>query len=196
MNKKGWKRPKKVFQPAFGCAQHPKAGQNTQQMLYLFTDLKISQGSKIPCLWPRAPQSLPGMSPCPRLRSRHRWTPGRRSPQHGCWTWKLNCQNYSGDLNTSQSENSTFLIFKKCVIQVVNLANLTAIHKLFNKNFTEIWPPPLSIMPNKQFYVHILEVCSCVTVTFPTLTWIGFWGLDFKFRKTIRFYFICCTKKA
>ena len=28
MNKKGWKRLKK----AFGCAQHPKAGQNTQQM--------------------------------------------------------------------------------------------------------------------------------------------------------------------
>ena len=23
---------KKVFQPAFGCAQHPKAGQNTQQL--------------------------------------------------------------------------------------------------------------------------------------------------------------------
>ena len=22
---------KKMFQPAFGCAQHPKAGQNTQQ---------------------------------------------------------------------------------------------------------------------------------------------------------------------
>ena len=30
-NKKGWKRLKKVVQPAFGCAQHPKAGRNTQQ---------------------------------------------------------------------------------------------------------------------------------------------------------------------
>ena len=31
MNKKGWKWPKKVFQPAFRCAQHPKTGLNTQQ---------------------------------------------------------------------------------------------------------------------------------------------------------------------
>ena len=31
MNNKGWKRPQKVFQPAFVCMQHPKAGQNTQQ---------------------------------------------------------------------------------------------------------------------------------------------------------------------
>ena len=29
--KKGWKWPKKVFWLAFGCTQHPKAGQNTQQ---------------------------------------------------------------------------------------------------------------------------------------------------------------------
>ena len=27
----GWK---KVFRPAFECAQHPKAGQNTQQLHY------------------------------------------------------------------------------------------------------------------------------------------------------------------
>ena len=32
MNKKGWNRPQKVFQPALGCTQHPKAGQNTQQV--------------------------------------------------------------------------------------------------------------------------------------------------------------------
>ena len=31
MNKKSWKRLKKVVRPALGCAQHPKAGQNTQQ---------------------------------------------------------------------------------------------------------------------------------------------------------------------
>ena len=31
MNQKNWKWPKKVFQPAFGCMQHAKAGQNTQQ---------------------------------------------------------------------------------------------------------------------------------------------------------------------
>ena len=30
--KKGLKQLKKVFQPAFGCAQHPNAGQNTQQI--------------------------------------------------------------------------------------------------------------------------------------------------------------------
>ena len=29
--KKGWKRLKRVVRPAFGCAQHPKAGQNLQQ---------------------------------------------------------------------------------------------------------------------------------------------------------------------
>ena len=34
LNKKGWKRLKKGFRPAFWCAQHPKAGQNTQQMEY------------------------------------------------------------------------------------------------------------------------------------------------------------------
>ena len=33
INKKGWKRLKKVVQPAFGCPQHPKAGWNTQQSL-------------------------------------------------------------------------------------------------------------------------------------------------------------------
>ena len=31
MNKKGWRQLKKVFQTALGCAQHPKAGRNTQQ---------------------------------------------------------------------------------------------------------------------------------------------------------------------
>ena len=31
MNKKVEKRLKKMFRPAFGCAQHPKAGRNTQQ---------------------------------------------------------------------------------------------------------------------------------------------------------------------
>ena len=30
MNKKGWKTAEKMLQSAFGCAQHPKAGQNTQ----------------------------------------------------------------------------------------------------------------------------------------------------------------------
>ena len=30
MNKKGWKRSKKVFWPAFMCTQHLKTGQNTQ----------------------------------------------------------------------------------------------------------------------------------------------------------------------
>ena len=30
MNKKAWKRLKKVFQTAFRCTQHPKAGWNTQ----------------------------------------------------------------------------------------------------------------------------------------------------------------------
>ena len=36
MNKKGLKGLKglkKVFRPAVGCAQHPKAGQNTQQTI-------------------------------------------------------------------------------------------------------------------------------------------------------------------
>ena len=33
INNKGWKRLKKVFRPAFGWAYHPKAGQNTQQLL-------------------------------------------------------------------------------------------------------------------------------------------------------------------
>ena len=33
MNKKSWKRLKiKAFLPAFGCAQHPKAGLNTQHL--------------------------------------------------------------------------------------------------------------------------------------------------------------------
>ena len=31
MNKKGLKTAEKIFRPAFGCAQHQKAGQNTQQ---------------------------------------------------------------------------------------------------------------------------------------------------------------------
>ena len=31
MNKKAWKRLKKVIRPAFGCVQYPKAGRNTQQ---------------------------------------------------------------------------------------------------------------------------------------------------------------------
>ena len=30
--KKVWKWPQNVFQPAFGCEQHPKAGQNTSQL--------------------------------------------------------------------------------------------------------------------------------------------------------------------
>ena len=30
--------PKKVFQPAFGCGQHPKAGQNTQHMRSVICD--------------------------------------------------------------------------------------------------------------------------------------------------------------
>ena len=30
MNKKGWKRLKKLFRPAFGCALYPKAGRITQ----------------------------------------------------------------------------------------------------------------------------------------------------------------------
>ena len=29
-----------MFQPAFGCAQHPKAGQNTQHMLLTFRAFK------------------------------------------------------------------------------------------------------------------------------------------------------------
>ena len=32
MNKKAWKRLKKVVWPPFGCAQHPKADQNTQHI--------------------------------------------------------------------------------------------------------------------------------------------------------------------
>ena len=36
MNKKGWKTAEKMFRPAFGCAQHPKAGRNTQQSLYIW----------------------------------------------------------------------------------------------------------------------------------------------------------------
>ena len=32
LNKKGWKTAEKMFQPAFGCAQHPKAGRNTQHL--------------------------------------------------------------------------------------------------------------------------------------------------------------------
>ena len=31
--KKGWKTAKKRFWPALGCAQHPKAGRNTQQVI-------------------------------------------------------------------------------------------------------------------------------------------------------------------
>ena len=30
LDKEGWKQPKKVFWPAFGCTHLPKAGQNTQ----------------------------------------------------------------------------------------------------------------------------------------------------------------------
>ena len=33
INKKGRKQTKKVFQPAFGCMQHPKAGQNIQHTI-------------------------------------------------------------------------------------------------------------------------------------------------------------------
>ena len=37
MNKKGQKMAEKMFRPAFGCCKHPKAGQNTQQILKLLT---------------------------------------------------------------------------------------------------------------------------------------------------------------
>ena len=36
MNKKGWKMAVKMYQPALGCVQHPKAGQNTQQLCILW----------------------------------------------------------------------------------------------------------------------------------------------------------------
>ena len=36
INKKGWKRLKKVVQPDFGCVQRPKAGRNTQHVCYSF----------------------------------------------------------------------------------------------------------------------------------------------------------------
>ena len=32
--------PEKLLQPAFGCAHHPKAGQNTQQQWYKCFDIK------------------------------------------------------------------------------------------------------------------------------------------------------------
>ena len=34
MNKKGWKRLKKVVQQAFVCCKHPKAGRNTQHKTF------------------------------------------------------------------------------------------------------------------------------------------------------------------
>ena len=37
INKKGWKRLKKVVRPAFGCAQHPRAGRNTQHTIIVKT---------------------------------------------------------------------------------------------------------------------------------------------------------------
>ena len=39
IQQKSWKRVKKVFQPAFGCAQHPKSGKNTQQALRFFNEI-------------------------------------------------------------------------------------------------------------------------------------------------------------
>ena len=41
MNKKGWKRWKKYFWPAFACAQQPKAGPNTQHLSF-FLPLCVS----------------------------------------------------------------------------------------------------------------------------------------------------------
>ena len=44
MNKKGWKTAEKMIRPAFWCAQHPKACQNTQHIganyTIIFTILK------------------------------------------------------------------------------------------------------------------------------------------------------------
>ena len=37
---KGWKQPQKVFWPAFGCVQHPKAGRNTHLWM-LWQDAQI-----------------------------------------------------------------------------------------------------------------------------------------------------------
>ena len=54
MNKKGWKRLKKVVLPAFGWVQQPKAGRNTQhnpfpvtclKPIYLETYSKINMGT-------------------------------------------------------------------------------------------------------------------------------------------------------
>ena len=49
MNKKGRKRPKKVFSPAFGYAQHPKAGRNTQDILKEKIKIGESQPQTITC---------------------------------------------------------------------------------------------------------------------------------------------------
>ena len=43
INKKGWQQLKKVVRPAFGCAQHLKAGRNTKQIEHLY----VSFGYKL-----------------------------------------------------------------------------------------------------------------------------------------------------
>ena len=46
MIKKDWKHMKKVFRPAFGCAQHPKAGQNSQHFCHqIFPQIKPTKMS-------------------------------------------------------------------------------------------------------------------------------------------------------
>ena len=41
LTKKVEKQLKKMFQPAFGCAQHPKAGQNTQHLALAKSEGKL-----------------------------------------------------------------------------------------------------------------------------------------------------------
>ena len=50
-DKKAWKRPKKVVRPAFGCVQHPKAGQNTQHSCLWRTPTTFFFASSSVLLW-------------------------------------------------------------------------------------------------------------------------------------------------
>ena len=46
-----WKRLKKSISPAFGCAQHPKAGGNTQQMFLVLTKIIVLVSKMVLVSW-------------------------------------------------------------------------------------------------------------------------------------------------
>ena len=73
INKKGWKRMKKVFQPAFRCQPHPKAGRNKQDTsenlgeIYIFSWFVDLWEGKLNMTQKRERQSNINILSCERL---------------------------------------------------------------------------------------------------------------------------------